>query len=101
MTGNIFQEKESNPSLEYLIGFEKFRELMVIQMNMTAAEELTIKLDTRKLEVSNEKLLEKIQGKISVCHFNTYTGLCFPACVYTPSQFYESRRRVCRQSIMT
>lgn len=44
------------------MAFEKFRELMVIQMNMTAAEELTIKLDTRKLELSNNKLLEKIQG---------------------------------------
>lgn len=59
----ISQEKENNPSLEYLIAFEKFRELMVIQMNMTAAEELTVKLETKKLEHSNDKLLKKIQGR--------------------------------------
>ncbi|XP_045498644.1 dynein regulatory complex protein 10-like isoform X1 [Colias croceus] len=48
------------PGLEYLLTFEKFRDLMVQQMETTAAEELAAKLNTRKLEGSNQKLIEKI-----------------------------------------
>lgn len=35
---------------------------MVRQMETTAAEELTTKINTRKLEASNQKLLSKIKG---------------------------------------
>lgn len=41
---------------------EKFRELMMRQMETTAAEELAAKINTRKLEASNQKLLSKIKG---------------------------------------
>ncbi|CAH2095989.1 unnamed protein product [Euphydryas editha] len=47
--------------MEYLLTLEKFRELMVRQMETTAAEELSAKINTRKLEASNQKLLEKIK----------------------------------------
>ncbi|CAH2237407.1 jg11262 [Pararge aegeria aegeria] len=49
------------PGLEYLLVLEQFRDLMVRQMDTTAAEELTAKINTRKLEGSNEKLREKIR----------------------------------------
>ncbi|VVC91267.1 dynein regulatory complex protein 10-like [Leptidea sinapis] len=49
------------PGLEYLLTLENFRDMMVKQMEMTAAEELEMKMHTRKLEASNGKLLEKIQ----------------------------------------
>ncbi|XP_059052189.1 dynein regulatory complex protein 10-like [Achroia grisella] len=55
------REIKSNNSLEYLLTFEHFRDLMVTQMNRTAAEELADKISTRKLEASNEKLLGKIK----------------------------------------
>lgn len=48
--------------MEYLLTLEQFRELMIRQMDTTAAEELAAKLNTRKLENSNEKLLQKIKG---------------------------------------
>lgn len=48
--------------MEYLITLEKFRELMVRQMETSAAEELAAKINTRKLEASNQKLLSKIKG---------------------------------------
>ncbi|KAL0882959.1 hypothetical protein ABMA27_016452 [Loxostege sticticalis] len=47
--------------LDYLLTFEHFRDLTVRQMHMTAAEELATKIKTRKLEGSNEKLIEKIK----------------------------------------
>ncbi|KAM3965362.1 dynein regulatory complex protein 10 [Aphomia sociella] len=47
--------------LEYLLTFEHFREHMVTQMTMTAAEELAAKINTRKLEASNKRLIEKIK----------------------------------------
>ncbi|XP_053609800.1 dynein regulatory complex protein 10 isoform X2 [Plodia interpunctella] len=46
--------------LAYLLTLEQFRELMVIQMSTTAADELAAKINTRKLEASNEKLIEHI-----------------------------------------
>ncbi|XP_063825747.1 dynein regulatory complex protein 10-like [Ostrinia nubilalis] len=49
------------PGLDYLLTFEQFRELMVRQLHMTAAEELATKISTRKLEASNEKLIDKIK----------------------------------------
>ncbi|CAK1580502.1 unnamed protein product [Parnassius mnemosyne] len=50
-----------SPGLKYLIAFESFRDLMIKQMETTAAEELAIKIKTRKLEASNEKLIQKIE----------------------------------------
>ncbi|XP_047503935.1 dynein regulatory complex protein 10-like isoform X1 [Pieris napi] len=49
------------PGLEYLLTLEHFRDLMIKQMDTTAAEELAAKLNTRKLEGSNERLIEKIK----------------------------------------
>ncbi|XP_072949440.1 dynein regulatory complex protein 10-like [Epargyreus clarus] len=54
-------KKHANPSLNYLLTFEHFRELMVKQMATTAAEELAAKINTRKLQASNEKLISKIK----------------------------------------
>ncbi|XP_068633684.1 dynein regulatory complex protein 10 [Battus philenor] len=53
-------DKEASPSLKYIIALENFRDLMIKQMETTAAEELAMKLKTRKLEASNEKLIENI-----------------------------------------
>ncbi|XP_045772440.1 dynein regulatory complex protein 10-like [Maniola jurtina] len=55
------EAKQLSPGLEYLQVLEHFRDLMVRQMNTSAAEELTEKLNTRKLEASNEKLIAKIR----------------------------------------
>ncbi|CAK1551255.1 unnamed protein product [Leptosia nina] len=55
------ETRRSLPGLEYLLTFEQFRDLMVKQMDTTAADELAAKLNTRKLEGSNERLIEKIQ----------------------------------------
>ncbi|XP_052753336.1 dynein regulatory complex protein 10-like [Galleria mellonella] len=57
------ETRETKPvnALEYLLTFEHFRDLMVTQMNTTAAEELAAKINTRKLEASNEKLIGKIK----------------------------------------
>ncbi|XP_013145357.1 PREDICTED: uncharacterized protein LOC106108648 [Papilio polytes] len=52
--------KPETPGLKYLLALENFRELMVKQMETTAAEELSMKLKTRKLEASNVKLTKKI-----------------------------------------
>ncbi|XP_047533482.1 dynein regulatory complex protein 10-like [Vanessa atalanta] len=47
--------------LDYLLTLEHFRELMIRQMETTAAEELAAKFNTRKLEASNDNLLAKIK----------------------------------------
>ncbi|CAH2048761.1 unnamed protein product, partial [Iphiclides podalirius] len=60
VVNNMVDEDKLTPSLKYLLAFENFRDLMVKQMETTAAEELAMKLKTRKLEASNEKLIEKI-----------------------------------------
>ncbi|VVC91268.1 unnamed protein product [Leptidea sinapis] len=57
----IAEMRRKVPGLEYLLTLENFRDMMVKQMEMTAAEELEMKMHTRKLEASNGKLLEKIQ----------------------------------------
>ncbi|XP_060803418.1 dynein regulatory complex protein 10-like [Amyelois transitella] len=49
----------------YLLTLEQFRELMIIQMSTTAADELAAKISTRKLEGSNERLIG---------HINEYTA---------------------------
>nr|XP_021200157.2 dynein regulatory complex protein 10 isoform X1 [Helicoverpa armigera] len=49
------------PGYEFLLEFEHFRELMVKQMETTAAEELSAKINTRKLESSNERLIANIK----------------------------------------
>lgn len=41
---------------------ERFRELMVRQLESSAAEQLAARISTRKLEASNERLIEKIRG---------------------------------------
>lgn len=51
--------------MDYLLTLEHFRDLMVRQMETTAAEELEAKINMRKLEASNEKLIAKIKGNIS------------------------------------
>lgn len=48
--------------MDYLLTLEHFRNLMVRQMETTAAEELEAKINMRKLEASNEKLIAKIKG---------------------------------------
>ncbi|KAI5634608.1 IQ domain-containing protein D-like [Phthorimaea operculella] len=53
--------KQPSPALEYLLGFERFREIMVAQMQTTAAEELGEKIRIRKLEISNAKLIAQIK----------------------------------------
>ncbi|CAH4028316.1 unnamed protein product [Pieris brassicae] len=55
------ESRKSFPGLEYLLTLEHFRDLMIKQMDTTAAEELAAKLNTRKLEGSNERLIEKIK----------------------------------------
>lgn len=60
----MFKSKPPNQSLEYLLALEKFRDLMVKQMSITAAEDLEAKLMTRKLEVSNAKLKAKMAGML-------------------------------------
>ncbi|KPI95682.1 IQ domain-containing protein D [Papilio xuthus] len=57
----IDEGKPETPGLKYLLALENFRGLMVKQMEMTAAEELSMKLKTRKLEASNIKLTKKIE----------------------------------------
>ncbi|RVE50930.1 hypothetical protein evm_004497 [Chilo suppressalis] len=47
--------------LGYLRTLQQFRELMIRQLHTTAAEELATKINTRKLEASNEKLIAKIK----------------------------------------
>ncbi|OWR50654.1 hypothetical protein KGM_207855 [Danaus plexippus plexippus] len=59
--GGYSDLKEDTSGVEYLLTLEQFRELMIRQMDTTAAEELAAKLNTRKLENSNEKLLQKIK----------------------------------------
>lgn len=41
---------------------EEFRSIMVNQMETTAAEELAAKINTRKLEASNDRLIAHIKG---------------------------------------
>lgn len=53
--------------LEYLIALEQFRDIMITQMETTAAEELAAKIKTRKLEENNKKYIEKINGE-SFCN---------------------------------
>ncbi|CAH0715359.1 unnamed protein product, partial [Brenthis ino] len=53
--------RQSASGIEYLLTLEHFRQLMVRQMETTAAEELAAKIKTRKLEASNEKLIAKIK----------------------------------------
>ncbi|KAJ2949256.1 hypothetical protein O0L34_g6209 [Tuta absoluta] len=53
--------KQPSPALEYLLGFERFRELMVVQMQTSAGDELAEKIRIRKLELSNAKLIAKIK----------------------------------------
>ncbi|KAJ0176474.1 hypothetical protein K1T71_007653 [Dendrolimus kikuchii] len=53
--------KEASAGLEFLLTMEHFRELMVRQMETTAAEELADKINTRKLEAVNNALIEKIK----------------------------------------
>ncbi|XP_026738721.1 dynein regulatory complex protein 10-like [Trichoplusia ni] len=50
-----------SPGLEFLLELERFRDLMVWQMETTAAEELAAKINTRKLEASNEQLILRIK----------------------------------------
>lgn len=50
------------PGFDFLLEMERFRELMIKQMETTAAEELSAKIDTKKLEASNEHLKERIKG---------------------------------------
>lgn len=42
---------------------EQFRDLMIRQMETTAADELMAKITTRKLESTNKTLIEDIEGK--------------------------------------
>ncbi|KAJ8731206.1 hypothetical protein PYW07_004370 [Mythimna separata] len=49
------------PGFDFLLEMERFRELMVKQMETTAAEELSAKINTRKLEASNQHLLARIE----------------------------------------
>lgn len=44
--------------------FEKFRDLMVEKMETTAGEELAKKFNIRRLEKSNQNLVQKIEGNI-------------------------------------
>ncbi|XP_041979274.1 dynein regulatory complex protein 10-like isoform X2 [Aricia agestis] len=55
------ESQEMPPGLRYLLTLERFRELMIKQMEITAEEELTTKISTRKLQASNEKLMKKIK----------------------------------------
>ncbi|KAJ8722235.1 hypothetical protein PYW08_004637 [Mythimna loreyi] len=48
------------PGFDFLMEMEHFRDLMVKQMETTAAEELSAKINTRKLEASNNHLLARI-----------------------------------------
>lgn len=50
--------------MDFLNEMEQFRELMIRQMEMTAADELLAKLNTKKLETANENLIKSIQGMI-------------------------------------
>ncbi|CAH0585552.1 unnamed protein product [Chrysodeixis includens] len=50
-----------SPGMEFLFELERFRDLMVRQMETTAAEELAVKINTRKLETSNEQLITRIK----------------------------------------
>ncbi|XP_013170295.1 PREDICTED: uncharacterized protein LOC106119711 [Papilio xuthus] len=61
MKEDAIKGKPETPGLKYLLALENFRGLMVKQMEMTAAEELSMKLKTRKLEASNIKLTKKIE----------------------------------------
>ncbi|KAG6444556.1 dynein regulatory complex protein 10 [Manduca sexta] len=58
---NLEDEGSSQPRLDFLLALEQFKGLMIRQMEMTAAEELTAKINTRKLENSNKNLSDKIQ----------------------------------------
>ncbi|XP_022813977.1 IQ domain-containing protein D-like [Spodoptera litura] len=49
------------PGFEFLMELEQFRDLMVRQMETTAAEELSAKISTKKLEASNESLIAHIK----------------------------------------
>ncbi|CAH1638348.1 unnamed protein product [Spodoptera littoralis] len=49
------------PGFEFLMELEHFRDLMVRQMEATAAEELSAKISTKKLEASNESLIAHIK----------------------------------------
>ncbi|XP_064072773.1 dynein regulatory complex protein 10-like isoform X1 [Vanessa tameamea] len=55
------ETRQQVSGLDYLLTLEHFRELMVRQMETTAAEELAAKFNTRKLEASNDNLLAKIK----------------------------------------
>ncbi|XP_063624771.1 dynein regulatory complex protein 10-like [Cydia splendana] len=55
------QVKGPSVGLKYLQKLEEFRDLMVIQMKTTAADELAAIINTRKLEKSNNESLEKIR----------------------------------------
>ncbi|CAG5045262.1 unnamed protein product [Parnassius apollo] len=57
----VDEGNQISPGLKYLIAFENFRDLMIKQMETTAAEELAIKIKTKKLEASNNKLIQKIE----------------------------------------
>ncbi|CAB3227188.1 unnamed protein product [Arctia plantaginis] len=47
--------------IEFLNTLEQFRDLMIRQMETTAADELMSKINTRKLETTNKKLIEDIE----------------------------------------
>uniref|UniRef100_A0A2H1V0I2 Dynein regulatory complex protein 10 n=1 Tax=Spodoptera frugiperda TaxID=7108 RepID=A0A2H1V0I2_SPOFR len=49
------------PAFEFLMELEHFRDIMVRQMETTAAEELSAKISTKKLEASNESLIAHIK----------------------------------------
>ncbi|XP_063383780.1 uncharacterized protein LOC134670048 [Cydia fagiglandana] len=51
------------PSLDYLTTLEQFRDLVVRQLSTTAAEEISAKLKTKKLEAQNAKLIANIKEK--------------------------------------
>ncbi|KAF9423888.1 hypothetical protein HW555_000946 [Spodoptera exigua] len=52
----IAKKSKLMPGFEFLMELEHFRDLMVRQMETTAAEELYAKISTKKLETSNERL---------------------------------------------
>ncbi|XP_075977989.1 dynein regulatory complex protein 10-like [Anticarsia gemmatalis] len=52
--------KNPSPGMDFLLELEQFRDLMVRQMETTAAEELLVKINTRKLEASNNSLISLI-----------------------------------------
>ncbi|CAB3261681.1 unnamed protein product [Arctia plantaginis] len=55
------ESKSAAAGIEFLNTLEQFRDLMIRQMETTAADELMSKINTRKLETTNKKLIEDIE----------------------------------------